>query len=117
MPRADIHTEFCRDATCPGFGGVDVPWDPGDETCPPFPEIDACPHCGYDLVGQQLPYEDAIGALLDALDESDTGIDALELLVAIQAGLERQRRALAERLKAASSTPADAFPDSVPLPF
>lgn len=93
--------EFCRTATCQGFWGVEIRINPGNSTCPPYPEIDSCPHCGEDLYSEQLPYEDALAALLDALDESDTGIDPHALLAAIQANLEEQRKALAARLKAA----------------
>lgn len=92
---------FCRTASCRGFWGITVHWDPGDATCPPYPAIDYCPHCKADIYEEQLPYENAIAGLLDALDESDTGIDPHPLLVAIQTNLEEQRAILAARLKAA----------------
>lgn len=94
-------TAYCRDATCKGFWGIEIGINPGNATCPPYPEIDYCPHCREDIYDEMVPYEDAIAALLDALDESDTGIDPHPLLVAIQANLAEQRAILAARLKAA----------------
>jgi hypothetical protein len=52
-----------------------------------------------DIFDRPYDHEDAISGLLEALDESDTGVDPHALLVAIQANLEEQRRALADRLK------------------
>ena len=91
----DTETHFCRDLTCPGATGFEVRWHPATMIDPAWPETDACPHCGHEMVDERLTFAEPLDALLAALDDADVPMPTLcdedELLRVIAVELKRQK--------------------------
>lgn len=109
MTRRSFGTEthYCRDLTCEGARGFEVRWHPATMIDPSWPETDACPHCGHEMVDHRPTFAAELDALLTALDDADVPMPTLcdedELLRVIAAELKRQ---LAEERKPRTATPA-----------
>lgn len=104
MRRAFTQTHYCADATCKGFDGFEVRWNPDmwDPTWggqPAEPQTDTCPHCHSGMLDEPVSYEDAIDGLMDELQQGNAigsydfaALDRKAVLAAVQQELQRQER-------------------------
>lgn len=102
MRRTFEQTHYCADASCEGFTGFEVTWnpevwDPNWGGHPAEPQSDVCPHCKSGMLDGPVAFEDAIAGMLDELRDGGAigetnlhEVDERAMLAAIQKELARQ---------------------------
>ena len=96
-PSFDTETQYCHDLTCPGAKGFEVRWNPATMIDPAWPDTDACPFCGEEMLDERRAFATELDVLLTALDEANVPMpmfaDEDELLRVIAVELKRQLKA------------------------